>query len=62
MPAALYYENLKERDHLVDLEVDGRLILKSLILRIGPIPGYSEKYGEPSCSTNGRKSVDLLSG
>jgi hypothetical protein len=58
MPAASYYENLKERDHLADLEVDERLILKSLILRMGPIPGHSEKYVEPSCSVNGRKSVD----
>jgi len=58
MPAALYYENLKQRDHLADLEVGEMLILKSLILRIGPIPGCSEKYGEPSCSANGRISLD----
>jgi len=43
MPAALYYENLEERDHLADLEVDERLILKSLILRIVPVHGYSKK-------------------
>jgi hypothetical protein len=54
----LYYENLKERDHLADLEVDERLILKSLILRMGSIPGYSEKYVEPSCSANGWISLD----
>lgn len=58
MPAALYYENPKERDHFADLEIDERLILKFLILRMGPIPGYSEKYGEASCSANGRKSLD----
>jgi len=43
MPAALYYENLKERDQLAELEVDERLVLKSLILRMRPIPGYNEK-------------------
>jgi hypothetical protein len=58
MPAALYYENLKERDHLTELEVDERLILKSLIPRMGPIPGCNEKYGEPSCSANNRKYLD----
>lgn len=58
MPEAFYHENFKERDHLADLEVNESLILKSLILRMGPIPGCSGKYGEPSRSANGRKSLD----
>jgi hypothetical protein len=48
----------RKEDHLADLEIDERLILKFLILRMGPIPGYSEKCCEPSCSANGRKSLD----
>jgi hypothetical protein len=47
-------ENLKERDHLEDLGIDGRILDKVF-------SGYCECSNEPPGSIKGRKFLDWLS-
>jgi hypothetical protein len=58
-------ENLKGRDHLVDLATDGRMILKCVLrkkvrelTRYGPVAGSCEHVIKPSVSIKGGEFLD----
>jgi hypothetical protein len=67
-------ESLKGRDHLEDIGVDGRIILKRIIwkyfgsvwtgfvcITIGPMAGSFKYSNEHSCSIKGGGFIDYLS-
>jgi hypothetical protein len=56
-------ENLKGRDHLKDLSIDGRIILKKILKKLGVRMWTASEYGpQEDCCEHGNEPLGYLKG